>query len=155
VGGGAQVCRDELTGGTRLKVRSLVAADGARQQSEFWDSARNETCIFNTASDGKMRCLPITGFGVAQGPLNFADAQCSVPAFVSAYCTSAKYALKGAIASCIYQYELHTVVPISTIYSLSGTTCAQAQIPTGSYYFRSTGIIDPTAFVEATYVIEP
>lgn len=60
-------------------------------------------------------------------------------------------------STCPTRFELHSLdpAPLSTVYSLSGTTCIQAQIPAGAYFFKSTGIIDPTTFVEASYVIDP
>lgn len=134
-------------------MHTLVATDGARQQSQFWDSVRNEACNFVSASDGKIRCLPVTAFGLASQTSGFVDAQCSIPAFVSGYCAQATYGMRASI-SCSYQYELHTIAPISTIYVLSGTACVQGQVPAGYAYFKSTGIINPTSFVAADYVIE-
>lgn len=44
--------------GTRLKMRVLATADGAKQFKGWRDTERNEDCDFATAADGQVRCLP-------------------------------------------------------------------------------------------------
>ena len=65
----------EPSSGTRLKAEYIESVDGARQyvliteapppyanvpvtQSVWFDSMRNEDCVFRLAADGKLRCLP-------------------------------------------------------------------------------------------------
>ncbi len=68
-----------FTGGSRLKVRRLVADDGSVQLLGFHDSELGVNCGFTRASDGAMRCLPSN---VAAAGSYFADAACSEPAVI-------------------------------------------------------------------------
>lgn len=158
-GGGVVAHRDELTGGTRLKVRALVASDGARVQQHFFDTMRMEPCAFALASDGSQRCLPYVE-PYANFSSQYSDAQCTSKLFMSATCAGAgavKYGLEFVPLACANGFSLHGVSPVtpSTAYALSGTTCVASQVQPTWKYFASTGVIPPTSFVAATYVVEP
>lgn len=71
------------TSGARLKARVAVSDDGATQFLGWRDTEQNIDCAFMRASDGKLRCLPLTsGIGTL-----FADSQCTarMVAFVKTY----------------------------------------------------------------------
>lgn len=158
-GGGTEgaISTELYTAGVRLKVRSLVGTDGSRQQAGLWDSARNEACGFMLASDGKMRCLVSADVAMRVEGWNwYVDAGCSVLAFVLTTCGAPKYGIDYLSTSCPTRHAVHTLdpTPLSTIFSLSGTTCGQATKPAGWGFFKSTGIIAPTTFVAAELVTE-
>jgi len=66
------------TSGSRLKVKVLSGSDGTKIPAfnpYLFDSARNEDCYFQSAADGKTRCLP-----TATGSNGFyAESNCSTP----------------------------------------------------------------------------
>lgn len=49
---------DEPQDGSRLVVRWLTSADGARLPAGFYDMLRQEECSPTIAGDGKLRCMP-------------------------------------------------------------------------------------------------
>lgn len=158
-GGGVVAQRDELTSGTRLKVRALVASDGARVQQHFFDTMRMEPCAFALASDGSQRCLPFFG-SYASFSGQYSDAQCTSKLFMLATCAGSdaiKYGLEVVPLACASAYSLHGVSPVtpSAAYALSGTSCVASQVQSGWRYFASTGVVQPTSFVAASYVVEP
>jgi hypothetical protein len=54
-----QICGPNRNGGTRLKVRYQTADDGLRIERGFWDDTKlGVICVFRTAADGKLRCVP-------------------------------------------------------------------------------------------------
>src|SRR5690349_19903368 len=62
--------------GARLKVRSVTTPDGAIVPLGWRDSTLGLDCAFEVASDGKLRCLPMTPF-YSSG--KYADAACTIP----------------------------------------------------------------------------
>lgn len=72
------------TSGSRLKARWLVADDGARHFQGWHDSERDADCAFQTAEDGKLRCLPLSA---AMNTSWYGDASCTKPiAYTSKGC---------------------------------------------------------------------
>jgi len=67
--------------GTRLKLRYYVTADGAEQVVGFFDSARNEKCVFKRAADGVMRCLPDIPLTWAPLTRYYSDPSCTNEVF--------------------------------------------------------------------------
>jgi hypothetical protein len=80
----------EPMSGSRLKGKYLLGSDGSKQyqqtalgsgigtnqlyvQAVWYDSQRQEDCIFTTASDGQTRCVPV-GY---EGNVYYSDAQCT------------------------------------------------------------------------------
>lgn len=169
-GGGSVIVishNDELTAGTRLKVRSIVGSDGSKQQVQFQDTLRGEPCSFLPATDGTMRCMPA---GTVSPIGNwYSDTQCQAPIFLgfAGTCPS-KYGTVSRSNQSIcsnpsYAYELHTVIAFD-----AGVTFYEPQpdggcgvTPVGppnygpSYVlYRSTGVVSPSSFVQGNYVTE-
>lgn len=159
-GGGSSVGRsDELTAGTRLKVRAVVGADGSRQQIGFFDTARMENCAFLAATDNTQRCLPLDG--AIYGGVMFADSQCTQPLFYGAPgCSQPKYGYRYGSVTCGATFEFHSLStalnPIPTVgYTMSGPNCQMVTPGAGYVYYRSAGVIPPTSFVQGNFVVEP
>jgi hypothetical protein len=76
--------------GQRLKIRWNKAPDGQLAFSTFHDMQLDTDCGFMRAADGEWRCLPF-GFLMTAAPTDFADANCSVAAFVDSRATCNKH----------------------------------------------------------------
>jgi hypothetical protein len=176
-GGGGAGGAGGSQGGTRLKRMYLAATDGARDTSivelptgrpenEWWDSARQETCAFQTAADGKLRCLPTdttntSGYQQAGG-------QCQQMAGVlpsAPGCTQyvPKYlAVYGAPSQCPVagqESPLH-VFPVGALVGqlmcTQNATCTQQGCTDPGYVYYDVGAeVDPTKFVSATLDADP
>src|SRR5262245_16640517 len=73
--------------GSRIKMRWYVGDDGSRQLAGAYDSEREESCTWQLASDGQVRCLPqITAWG-----RYWADSECSTEPLFASDCENAKY----------------------------------------------------------------
>ena len=69
------VCGPHRSSGTRLKVKQQTSDDGLRIERGSWtDTKLGVTCVFRTAADGRLRCLPDTpaSFGA-----DFSDPACA------------------------------------------------------------------------------
>jgi hypothetical protein len=80
----------DFVDGTRLHAIAYATPGGGKAFSGWRDTARNETCRFVRAGDGKLRCLPehrIAGF--------FADQTCSKPVLYNSCPTIPAYASVG------------------------------------------------------------
>ena len=64
-------------GGSRLRPRSSVTADGSKQFLDWYDTKIHASCTFDRAADGSYHCLPS---GIARVPIGggpfFSDARC-------------------------------------------------------------------------------
>jgi len=158
--------------GTRIKIRKTVkttrTADGSRvSETSFagWlDTARNEFCEPAVASDGKLRCLPITApVGVTNSAFvgYFADATCTTPVVLSRitddYCLIARqpnYVAftdrpAGSCAGAPPSWKLYrSGAEVFPVYSKSGTSCVSVQ---GYRGYPVVGLeISPNSFAEMT-----
>ena len=145
-------------GGTRLKAKMLVSADGAKMFQTMHDTMLGEDCTFQTGSDGVIRCYPkftsTTRF--------FADAECTVPLVeVMSYATSYKYVSLRALPSGIPSQTPERMFTRGTKHV--GNIVHTAQLPTlcdegwplDGRVFDTLGNELPAAtFVSATYSIE-
>lgn len=160
-GGGTTSSRsDELTAGTRLKVRAIVGVDGARQQLGFFDTMRMENCSFGVATDGTQRCMPFENNANESG--YFADSQCAQRLFsIRQECTTTpRYGLRVLVTTCPYAYELHSLGPRvspapTMLFAQSGTNCVATTPVAGYQFFPSTGAVAPSGFVQGNFVVEP
>jgi hypothetical protein len=152
-------CRDRTTNhvaGSRIRPKNAVTSDGDRSWQGWHDSERDEDCVFKTAADGKLRCLPNND----EARLYFTDTACSDPVvvFVDDYCpdTDAEYLLHLEGEQCMENrgtrvYELGpTYDTAGGLYLLdSNGTCAAATNPlTGTFYRKGTEV-PATEFAEA------
>jgi hypothetical protein len=78
--------------GRRLKIRWTKAPDGQLSFSSFRDMHLGTDCGFMRAADGEWRCLPF-GFFLGSAPIDYADTNCTEPAFVDsrASCNKHRY----------------------------------------------------------------
>lgn len=152
----------DFVSGSRLKVRFLTSADGARQPVGWYDAQLGEPCTPVKASDGKTRCLPLNGSAV-YGGVYYADADCREPVFFqsTAGACDASYGYTTTQVSCgggyeMYQYEIYQLMPFqpSQLYSGGVGSCTQlGSIPQGYKFYRGTRI-QPSAFAELNEVVE-
>lgn len=158
-GGGTTSSRsDELTAGTRLKVRAVVGVDGSRQQLGFFDSVRMENCGFVTATDGTQRCLPLESVAADLG--YFSDAQCTMRLFGASCAAVPKYGVRYLNTTCQLSWDLHTLgaelSPTPTqVFAVSGANCVAVPPAAGYRLFPDTGAVSPSVFVQGNFVVEP
>jgi len=153
------------TSGSRLRARYYVGEDGARQFIGWHDTKRDEDCMFQTAEDGKLRCMPSVG---AYALTYFADEACtSQPLMLVAKTTAACANSAPTTPAKLYVSEpcganrsVYTVSrsPATTVYQKGTTTCAPLQpVLLESYDFMplTAPIAAPaSAFVAATEEVE-
>jgi hypothetical protein len=88
----AAAMADINAGGSRLKANYYEGSDGSQQfLSTFHDAQRGEDCAFATASDGTIRCLPVTNAPPGASPpvysVYYGDAACTMPIVAVSTCT--------------------------------------------------------------------
>jgi hypothetical protein len=154
-GGGGPECADcGFHSGTRLRAMYYQADDGAGYQIGYWfDSERNEQCVFQTAGDGARRCLPVGG-GIATG--YFSDPGCTQPlAKISSCGPVPKYAWSSTLDNCDTIYRVYPLgSPVSTVYSGKPGQCNLVPSPPDGPYYLIGPEIPPSEFVAATLVQE-
>jgi hypothetical protein len=90
-GGGADVKTDaagalpDFAEGTRLKALAYVLDDGQQLWHGWRDSARGETCSFQLAADGQLRCLP-----AFEAAWLFKDDHCTEPVLTHEPCVNGR-----------------------------------------------------------------
>lgn len=147
--------------GTRIKMQVLTTPDGAKQFSGWFDTQRNEPCVFQTASDGVTRCLPpliALVFDGADG--SYVDAACSQPAeefSAASLCSTVKYIFvfrsTGACPS--VGPRVLPAMQLTARFVKSGTACTATPIPTGSIVYGVSGPeVPPSSFQSATLAVE-
>jgi hypothetical protein len=117
-------------GGTRLKSKFWVTAEGDRAWDTLWDTELNHACSFNRASDGKMRCIPNNWDDSIEV---FSDASCTQALYTRMQigpCTSADYIMRVNQGSCEMPggYAFYTLGAAATptkVYQKSGVDCVQ------------------------------
>jgi len=152
--------------GSRLRPRLLTAADGARQFYQWWDSQRAEPCLFQTAGDGVMRCLPLAQLSVS--PSYFLDAECTQRlAMVSKVSCSTADPFSAAASyelGCptrVRVFEVGAKLGAVTVYSGSPeTTCTKNDYMTDTgptqYDFYAVGAeLPPSSFVKGELSVVP
>jgi hypothetical protein len=146
---------EDATSGTRLKAAYYVGGDGAKQFAHWVDSARsNETCSFQTASDGVLRCLPQVVYAQF-----YSDAKCTQPIYqVASGCKPpTAYAMPYDVTTCSELaprdlYPFTAPVTLSGVYYGSAGSCT-AQGASGTYY--GTGAAIPaSSFQSAQLQVE-
>lgn len=137
--------------GSRLRMRSYVASDGAKQFIGWWDTNTQENCGAATAEDGRLRCLP-----VIYGRLIFSDADCYGE--VIEVVTGSNEATPGLVRdlggtnSSYSVYSPGSEYTGQDVYIRSGTACIQSQRAESFTYYHATKV-PPTTFIEFTETI--
>lgn len=132
-----------------------MTSEGDRSWQGWHDSERDEDCVFMTAADGKLRCLPNNN----EARSYFVDTACSDPVvvFVDDYCadTDAEYLVHTEGEQCAENrvtrvYELGATYDIAGgLYSLeSNGACAAATNPFNGTYYRKGAEVPATSFAE-------
>ncbi len=143
--------------GSRLKTRTLIATDGAQLPEGLYDSQLQTNCGFQLASDGVLRCLPIT----SAMQVYFTNAACSLPvALLGAGCSSAPFVTLSNGIGCggnveYDAYQVGAIVSVpAPVFIKSGQSCVG---PLGPYPgpFYAVTIVPPSSFVQATEQIGP
>lgn len=166
-GTGTGTSRELLTSGTRLKVVTVVGADGSRQQLAFWDTQLQLVCGFAAYWSGSAgarapsRCLP-TGYFLTEsvGQPRYLDAACTDAlrygsSLVYTVDTAGSYGASSGGFAAVQGAVRHTT---TTVYSrLSDGGCLGRPVDgqsEGLYFTISqfTTLTDP--FVSASVVIE-
>lgn len=140
--------------GTRLRAVVIKGSDGSKQFYRWRDTTLNVDCVFRSASDGKMRCIP---WPAAIGGY-FSDASCTSPVALQLHnsCTPPKYAILTT-ATCDPSGESEVfslgqkLAP--TVYTKSGANCVGPQ-NTNNDVFAVGAKVPPSQFVEGSYVVE-
>jgi len=172
-GGNNPTATPPVVSGSRLQARFVTASDGARlyKRGVLFDTQLGVDCKYETAADGKTRCLPLIGVTTQQGLVNYTDSNCT-DAYTWLYpppggCPQglAKYVytvtFSGSVCS---QTALFHILPVEgTILSNPPTwakdgsgACrgANASYP-GSIPVRLSAEIPATTFVEGTAAVDP
>jgi hypothetical protein len=146
--------------GSRIKVRYYQAPDGTRIFDSMYDSMLDASCAAATTSDGKLRCLPGSGFEAVL----YTDMTCTTPVMQqSDYdCTTPAYVLTGVSAgTCttprtLAVYAVGAELPdagadAGALFVKNGTSCTPqpAFVSTIYNYYALTPVADST-FVEGT-----
>lgn len=163
-GGGTGIHREELTAGTRLKVRSIVGTDGSRFQQNFYDSVLGVVCYFGPASDGTFRCIPQA---VVSGGQYYSDSSCTLNVF-TAHCSYT--ALFGPLVygsiyntqTCNGPYDYYKLggAYSGNLFTKNATSCVAAGTTSDStrsstlFFVAAGGVVPPSSFVQGSYVIE-
>lgn len=136
--------------GTRLKMRTLVTADGARAFLGWRDTQLNLDCGFSVAGDGRTRCLPS---GNASYSGYFADSACTQPlaqASVAAGCVPT-LAWRMDPNSCQYLLRVYAIgaeFTGPTVYV--GAACTSTAAAPYGRFFSVGAEVPPSTYVEAT-----
>jgi hypothetical protein len=144
---------DETQSGTRLIANYYVGGDGSRQFAYFTDSARSgDLCVFQTAGDGALRCLPSGAYYIAS---EFSDSACSRPVAESTTCSAPKYVIQsvaGTGGACTEATHVYSVGgAVTALYTMSAGSCVSVGAPPAGYTYVGVGAeILPSAFQQAT-----
>ena len=148
-------------GDTRLRRRWLEAEDGARIPWDIYDTEREHACVFLTAADGQLRCLPVlpssqTGYVESLDawlPFRSGNTMCP-PQLISAVDGSGPYSCEDT---------LHTLYTIGgttdeVCLNLDGDVCTSRQIlgedpPAGAAFFLADSVVDPSGFAAGEHVM--
>jgi hypothetical protein len=141
-----------MASGTRLKALVRVA-EGARAPSGFMDSELGNECSVALASDGALRCLPLS----AAFPPAYSDAACTRPAAAVSTCDSDDYVrvevpLPSDAPCAGPRFGVHALGdPAGELYTKNfDGTCAPATIDPGSTARELGPEIPPERFVAFT-----
>ncbi len=147
------------TSGTRLRARYHVGDDGSKQFVGWRDTERDEDCSFQTAEDGKLRCLPSTGGSVQY----FSDSGCSeVVALVPATEACPEPGVAGYLGETSADcgagrrkalFKVGSESDPKALYAYAGDGCVETTIA-GEYRVFETTAVDPSDFVAATEQVD-
>ncbi|WP_394830173.1 hypothetical protein LVJ94_27065 [Pendulispora rubella] len=134
--------------GSRIQRKTAVSTDGVRQPRAWYDTELATECTFNTAGDGKLRCMPTLS---TVDDNFFADSGCTQH-LARDISGPAKFAVYEATATCgVTYYQLGTAHS-GTVYFKSGNSCT---VYTGAQEMHRVGATIPvTSFAEGLLTTE-
>jgi hypothetical protein len=147
-GAGGASSKQGFESGSRLKARILTGDDGSEARVGFFDSMRNENCVYRKAIDNSQRCMPSDQ--VAYVGTYYGDAFCGAKLAYSP-CGPPAYAYEQFGTSCIPPVKIYSIssTPFSgQVYVGVPGNCVQTTGP-GSLYVVLAEIA-PTEFVQGT-----
>ena len=154
-GGGTAL--DLYQSGSRLKLKVLTTADGAKAFQGWYDTQLGLDCQFVTASDGQLRCLPI---GTAYVGSFYADGNCTTR-LAYATCAGATppayaYATAAAGSSCAAAYHVYAVAGAysGTVWAGSPGACTMTTPPPGYSLFTVGGEAAASSFVAGAVAVQ-
>lgn len=145
----------EALSGTRLRTRYVEGDDGSRSPLGFFDLVRNEACSYQTAEDGKLRCLPSDDVATVL-PRTFVDAACMTPAAFG-NCPTVRYA-RDFTATCPPRAKLFnaTVANVTTLYTADvGMPCTATPKNPNLTYFSVGSSAAAEQWVAGTVKVDP
>jgi hypothetical protein len=150
----------EPVSGSRLKINYHKAEDGARVPiwGVVYDADRKEDCVFQQASDGKLRCMPVVSYS---GVPTFSDPACTVLVAVATADACApvpKYVRSPEAQGCGLIVRLFAVgaqIQPATVYANYNGPCGPMPASPGSAYYATNGEVPPSSFVAGAVEIGP
>lgn len=145
------------TSGSRIKVQTVSGSDGSQVFAGLYDSSRKEQCNFRLASDGQLRCLPVS---IVTIPTSyFSDALCSQPLGISqATCAPPSYVSKSVDPTCSSggEHIYPVTVYAGSVYQPTGMgTCAMTNVSAAITLLAPGSEVAPTNFVSGTLQTGP
>jgi hypothetical protein len=140
--------------GSRLVPLFLMAEDGSREFSGWFDTTRAERCAFAVSGDGLLRCLPVDDTLPSEV---FADPGCTEPIALVPKCPAPRsYLLRIEAPACASspRRHLHGVgrrFTLPAIYQRTGPSCVKTLRNEESMYVTLGAEIAPGSFVAARY----
>jgi len=147
--------------GGRLQRQLFRNAEGACFASGIWDTELGIECSIDTATDGKLRCMPRdSSYSSYWLSTLFSDAACTTEAL---YATGddcgehTPFALRPIEMGCERRLEAWRVLPepiasadLPPLYTLRSGECERALFAADSTHFRVGEALAPEAMMEAT-----
>lgn len=153
---GVGMCRGSTnqTGGTRLKGRFWVTAEGDRAWDTWWDTELDIACDFNSAADGVMRCLP-DNWDDSQEV--FTDALCTQPLYTRMSigpCEPIDYIMRVGSGTCEMPsgdrfFELGAAATPGSVFTKTGADCVASALPKEPLYAKGPEV-PPAMFMGST-----
>ncbi|AKV03929.1 hypothetical protein AKJ09_10592 [Labilithrix luteola] len=132
---------------SRLVERTQLVGGVPVKQSAIYDSQIDDTCTFEKAADGKVRCLPASAaFQIAA----FADATCTTPLFTANACGAAPRLARVIEGSaCDPIVRIHAIKPAEKVFQRQWDGCVE--VPQGGgEAFVTAEEVPAATFAEAT-----
>ncbi len=148
----------EPMSGSRLHAQYIVGADGSREFKGWYDTKRNEFCVWQTLADGNLHCAPLSATSVVEA---FADDKCAIKntyALVqSGNCALVPgYAFKAVAVACNVTRKIYAVgTYVADVYGPNSTGQCIPVSYGSSFEFYGTGPeLSPDEFQVGALVTE-
>jgi hypothetical protein len=143
--------------GTRLRAKVRTGDDGSKEYiSGIWyDTERQEDCVFAPAADGKERCIPPSQNTVTL----FADSACKQQIAVAIAGCAPKYATVPELSTCgssvLHIYSIGATMNLSKVYlSVDGMCMDVGPADPNAVYYEIGAEVPASSFVASTVQYE-